>query len=339
MAEYIIQSETLEEIGNQIRSRTGRTDLLSPTEMASHVQLVYAKGYTNGKENLKKEEARTWEDVSTYLDLDSKIVEVDLSSGYYAGDTLVTVDVQEVYDAGHTEGYTEGAVDGYLDGYDDGYSVGFGAGMSGGVADPTTVWEMVTKPNFTNLPTNVTISFNSAGIEYVGIYKPNARTLQYKKADGLSTMAYGLSGWSNDAYRTITVHEEITDEAFRNWLYENATLISGNIGGSISEAKVEEMIISTDENYEDEGKQFYNVYKWIDIWNSSLSSAPVVISAMNRHPTMWVHAYIRWTDAQGGYVNNLSMAIPPDDGENSIEIDIPVESYVLEGVRWSNSGI
>ena len=111
----------------------------------------------------------------------------------------------------------------------------------------------------------------------------------------------------------------------------------GDIGGNSEE--LEEMILNGDENYEDEGNQFYNVYKWIDLWNSNLSSAPVVISAINRHPTKWLHAYIRWTDQQGGYVNYSVIPIPPDDGENSIEIDIPVDKYVLEGVRWSDDGV
>jgi hypothetical protein len=110
-------------------------------------------------------------------------------------------------------------------------------------------------------------------------------------------------------------------------------------GGGGNNEELEEMILNGDENYDDEGKEFYNVYKWIDVWNSSLSSVPVVISAMNRHPTLWMHAYFRLLDSQGGYYGYRSMAIPPDDGENSMEIDMPLENYVLEGVRWSENGI
>lgn len=129
--------------------------------------------------------------------------------------------------------------------------------------------------------------------------------------------------------------DPIVDAAYERGYSEG--LSAGGGGGNNEE--LEEMILNGDENYDDEGKAFYNVYKWIDVWNSNLSSAPVVISAMNRHPTLWLHAYIRTTDAQQGYYNYFTMPIPPDDGENSIEIDFPVASYILEGVRWSEDGI
>lgn len=364
-------------IRNNAPRKVGQREFLL-TEMPSGIDDVYIEGYENGgeqgyksglidgEEKVKTEEARTADNVNLTNQgvpegAYSAYITVNVDAGYYAEDTPKTFrasdgDLDSIVDGvyenghsngydegwqeGHDEGYSDGASDGYLDGYDDGYSVGFEAGIAGGVADPTTVWEIVTKPILTNLPTNVTISFNSAGIEFAGITKTGAQGLNYVKPDGSSTAVYtSRMGWVNNAYSQITILEKITDESFLAWLNENATLISGSIDGDDEgESDLEEMLLNGDENYDDEGKEFYNVYKWIDIWNSSLSSAPVVISAMNNHPSLWLHAYIRITDAYG-YDYYRSIAIEPDQGENSIEIDLPLERYVLEGVRWSRRGI
>lgn len=244
----------------------------------------------------------------------------------------------EQYDIGHS--------DGYIDGYDDGYEVGFGAGSVGGVVDPTTVWEINNSPYYGALPSSpISVNFNSAGIDFSGIYSstsgsPSQQGIWYRRSTGASLIVYSVrSGWSNSNYRTVTFPETITDETLLNWLQENATLISGSIDiEKTFEEEIEEMLVNGDEYYEDEGKQFYSVHKWIVIWNSSLSSAPVTISAMNNHPTLWIHAYIKVIDTVGNEYY-YTMAIEPDQGENSIEVDYFVWHFEVEGIRWSEDGI
>ena len=255
--------------------------------------------------------------------------------------------IDDVYMEGYENGLDKGYDDGYIDGYDDGYEVGFEAGSAGGVVNPTTVWEIVDTPDLTNLPTTVASSlianFNSAGIDYVGIYKSTNKltkksTLNYLKSDNSSTVVYTEgSGWSNEAYRTVTFPEEITVEALLSWLdAEGNAILIGN--GEVNESEIEEMLVSGDESYDDEGKQFYSVYKWLYVYNSSLSSAPVTITVMNNHPTLWIHAYIRVFDTAGN-AYHFTLPIEYDQGENSIEVHFPVSHFEVEGIRWSRRGI
>lgn len=109
-------------------------------------------------------------------------------------------------------------------------------------------------------------------------------------------------------------------------------------GGGGGDPLLEEMLIATDENYRDDGLTFYSVLKWLNIYNTSLSSAPVTITIMNNHPTVWIMAFIRVADGYGD-VHNYDMTIAPDQGENSIEVDFAVSHFEVEGIRWFERGV
>lgn len=362
MAKKLYEEENVREIANTIRDLTGDSEtkyklVNMPQGMSNVFAAGHKEGYDigldEGADKLKRDEARTV-DAITYS-VSTSDVTITVPSGYYANtenkvlDELDTLKNAE-YDAGLEDGYNRGFADGdregynngYLDGYDDGYEVGFEAGSAGGVADPTTVWEIIEKPDLTDLPTSadpINVNFNSAGIDFVGIYKTTGLggRLIYKKESGTTNVLQG-NVWVNFAYRTITIVESITDDRLLSWLQNNAILISGTIDTEPSESEIEEMLVSTDENYDDEGKEFYSVYKWIDVYNTSLSSAPVTITVMNNHPTFWIHAYIRVFDTAGN-AYHFTLPIEYDQGENSIEVDFPVSHFEVEGIRWSRRGI
>lgn len=326
MAEYIIQSETLEEIGNQIRSRTGRTDLLSPTEMASHVQLVYAKGYTNGKENLKTEEARDSGDVIASVEVDNRNVEVAVTAGYYPNETILNVDVQDVYD----EGYNDGLADGGGGGGDEPY-------------DPTTVWLINDVPVAISsgiAGTTINVLFNSAGEEFVKI-RHNSISLNYYRSDGTAVVAWdSLSGWANDAYKTITFPEEITDQTLINWLDTNATLIGGgstpeeeepldDTGLSIILDQTQSPTV-TIQNANLDNHYFYPVgiygqrddYNYtfddyIEMEESSPSSNPFTLSAMN-HTQLYAYIFVYVSD-EANYEDFAQIIEVPPYGDNSLD--------------------
>lgn len=109
---------------------------------------------------------------------------------------------------------------------------------SGGSGDPTTVWELNALPDVNSLP-NTDIFFTSNEMKFSQINKiyiagtPNKQSIRYV-GSSTQTVYTVSSGWSNQAYRTITIHEEITNANFYAWLKANATLISGgsDSGGS-----------------------------------------------------------------------------------------------------------
>lgn len=107
-----------------------------------------------------------------------------------------------------------------------------------GESDPTTVWELNDLPDVNSLP-NTDIFFTSNEMKFSQINKiyiagtPNKQSIRYV-GSSTQTVYTVSSGWSNQAYRTITIHEEITNANFYAWLKANATLISGgsDSGGS-----------------------------------------------------------------------------------------------------------
>lgn len=111
-------------------------------------------------------------------------------------------------------------------------------GGGGGESDPTTVWELNAIPDVNSLP-NTDIFFTSNEMKFSQINKiyiagtPSKQSIRYV-GSSTQTVYTVSSGWSNQAYRTITIHEEITNANFYAWLKANATLISGgsDSGGS-----------------------------------------------------------------------------------------------------------
>ena len=203
----------------------------------------FAEGELSGVNKVKTEEARTGADVVTIVEVPNRNVEVSVTGGYYANETVVNVDVQPVYYAGYNLGYD----DGHSDGYDDGFAAGVESGGGGGT-DPL----------------------------------------------------------------------------------------------------LEEMLIATDVNYDDEGNQFYSVYKWIGAYHTNFSSVPFTLNVMNNHPTLYMHVYITvygafYSEDEGAYnderFGNYTLTIGPDQEENSIEVDAFVYDYYIEGVRWSEDGV
>lgn len=330
MAEYLIQGGTLTDIANQIRSRTGSNNLISPTDMGSQVQLVYAKGYTNGKLSITDGEKRDETNVTDSVDVESRSVDVDIESGYYAKGILRTVDVNSVYNAGmangaeqgysygYEDGHTEGYNDGYIDGYDDGYAVGFEAGSAGGVADPTTVWELPSALGINTSFLPVTIAFNSAGIDFVGI-QGGALSWDYVKSDGSTVRVYSKGKWSNEAYRTITVLEEIPEGDFLDWLNSNATLISSGGGGESSEdlealGALCEWMVSTD------------------------SESMATVTICNYHPSYFLHCNV-W--AEYSDVSFVNVIISPDSCGSVMFTDYTfstINPIYVENVRWTKRG-
>lgn len=371
MAEYIIQSETLEEIGNQIRSRTGRTDLLSPTEMASHVQLVYAKGYTNGKENLKKEEARTADNVhltnqgvpeGAY----SAYITVNVDAGYYAENTPKTFRaadgdldsiVDGVYEIGHNDGYDAG----YTEGYNDGLADGGGGGDE--PYDPTTVWQINDLPVVTE--NNIYVNFISNGEEFVRINHA-VFSLKYYRSDGTFAQAWGSrNGW-NTAYQTITFTqplEEIMDETLELWLDTNATLISGGSGGGEEDDTLSpEDSLTFMEQAQSPSVVYMSVYHYcytpnifgqyggrtvdemLEMEYSSPSSNPLTISVSN-YTDLYAYYTVRATDIANDEPHLFEIEVPPQ-GNNSIDavshfpMGNPCEWYVeVQGVRFTRYAV
>lgn len=93
---------------------------------ANTEDLVVDTFYDKGVDDVKQGEARTGADVSTIVEVPNRSVEVSVTGGYYANETVVNVDVQNVY----TDGFTKGSKQGYDYGYEDGLA-------AGGTADHT----------------------------------------------------------------------------------------------------------------------------------------------------------------------------------------------------------
>ena len=138
MANKLYEENSIKAIADTIRqlaSNKNRTYTVGqmPNAIVNACQYQYengqAAGFGEGKAYVKTTEARTGANITECVDVDSRSVDVDIESGYYATGVIRTIDVQPVYDAGYNEGYN----DGHSDGYDDGLAGGGGGG--GGSTD------------------------------------------------------------------------------------------------------------------------------------------------------------------------------------------------------------
>ena len=106
-----------------------------------------------------------------------------------------------------------------------------------GTIDYTTVWEIIDKPDTSSLPQTyaerIQISFTCNRKIYSGI-KGDGRKCLFYYLGSSSKCVYDGEWQDEDTYRTITIHEEITDTSFLDWLYQNATLLSGSVDGIIT---------------------------------------------------------------------------------------------------------
>jgi hypothetical protein len=160
------------------------------------------------------------------------------------------------------------------------------------------------------------------------------------KNNELSTITVPVGYYENDVV--------IDTSAYYDAGYEAGLEAGGQGGGSTDNTEIEEMLIATDEDYEDEGNQFYSVYKWLEVNHTDFASTPFTLNIMNNHPTLYMHVYIEvygafYSEEDDAYTNtgyaNYTLAIGPDQEENSIEVDGYVYDYHIEGVRWSENGV
>ena len=140
------------------------------------------------------------------------------------------------------------------------------------------------------------------------------------------------SGWSNQAYRTITIHEEITDETLLTWLQENATLISGGSGGGGGSSEDLEALGA--------------LCEWSIMTNSE--SIPTIY-VYNYHPTYYMHCCLMTGIGDCPYYSTEDDDIFVEDGAVVIEpggyLELWYESpfSALDGievldVRWTKDG-
>lgn len=106
----------------------------------------------------------------------------------------------------------------------------------GSSSDDSIVGTWVFNEQLTPLGKSVEVSFTSDGSNYVAIENIDGgdSVLYYSIAVGDETdpvYSYRFD-WENEAYRTIEILEEPTDEVFISWLKENATKQGGSSSGS-----------------------------------------------------------------------------------------------------------
>lgn len=207
----------------------------------------FAEGELSGVNKVKTEEARTGADVVTIVEVPNRNVEVSVTGGYYANETVVNVDVQPVYYDGYNLGYD----DGHSDGYDDGFAAGVESGGGGG------------------------------------------------------------GGESSDVDEMIFLGEDRHDE-YMQWGDETP---------------------------------FYSLYKWVNYDISTLSSSPVIVTAINNHETKYMHLYIYAYTTNDDEELYETLVIPPSNEENgwwstnSLEIEYPCYDVRIWGIRWSDDGV
>lgn len=280
---------------------------------------IYDKGFDEGVETVKTEEAKTGDDIVTVLDTQGRTVNTTIPQGYYAETVNSTFDASPLYDSGWEEGYEEGLAQG------------------GGSVDTTTVWELNALPDVKGLP-NTDIFFASNEMKFSQINKiyidglSNKQSIRYV-GSSTQTVYTVSSGWSNQAYRTITIHEEITDENLLAWLQTNATLISGGSGGGGGSSEDLEALGA--------------LCDWSIMTDTS--SIPL-ICLVNYHPTYYMCCTV-YTDSGDipYYYDENGDEVYPEYGEvvvapNSVldlTFDYPMSSMggiYVENVRWTRDG-
>jgi flagellar biosynthesis/type III secretory pathway protein FliH len=318
----------------------------------------YDEGYDAGMAKVKTDEARTSSDVTHSV---SKIAAtITIPSGYYAEEVKKVLDVQDgdldpIVDAAYDEGAEAG--------YNYGYDLGFATGELSGVnkvkteeaKDNSNVEINFIVPN-TSVVVTAPSGYYADGINkevdadpiYDKGYDEGIEYIKTEEARDNRNIAYDVYSkevevnveagyYPQEAVVKVdvtSVYNEGYNEGYSDG-YDDGLADGGGGGG---DPLLEEMLIATDENYRDDGLTFYSVLKWLHIYNTSLSSAPVTITIMNNHPTVWIMAFIRVADGYGD-VHNYDMTIAPDQGENSIEVDFAVSHFEVEGIRWFERGV
>lgn len=91
--------------------------------------------------------------------------------------------------------------------------------------DTRQKWVIKASPTFGGTEIDVTISFESNGVDYkrIHIYYMNAFKIEYFNDRGQKTMAYSYKKWESDEFRTLIFNEEPTGTLLK-WLKANASL-------------------------------------------------------------------------------------------------------------------
>ena len=105
-AEKTVDTQPFYDEGYSAGQTSGYTEGYSKCteDMQDDLQAKYDDGIDVGKATIKTEEARDESDVVAQVWASDKNVEVRVTAGYYAEETIVNVDVTEVYEAGLTAG-------------------------------------------------------------------------------------------------------------------------------------------------------------------------------------------------------------------------------------------
>lgn len=91
--------------------------------------------------------------------------------------------------------------------------------------DTRQKWVIKEKPTYGGTEIDVTISFESNGVEYkrIYIYYMNALKIEYFTKLAQKTRAYSFEKWESDEFRTLIFNEEPTGTLLK-WLRANAAL-------------------------------------------------------------------------------------------------------------------
>ena len=124
-------------------------------------------------------------------------------------------------------------------------------------------------------------------------------------------------------------------------------------GGEGNTSEIEEMLLVSDGDYDDEGYMFYSPYKHLEVQRTGLSSKPTITTILNKQSVFYLHIYMQVTiqevvgeDEYGSHIYeypdyNYSFIIDPD-GDISLDFSDETGTVVdtnIIGVRWSTDGI
>lgn len=352
MANKLYEEGYIQEIADAIRTHAPELEgnrLFYLANMPTAIGSVASENRSKGKEELKTEEARDASNVYEWVDVESRGVDIDIDSGYYANGVSITVDVQDVYDQG----------------YDDGRAAG-GGGGGDEPYDPTTVWllnDVLVNTGSGIQGTTINVPFVSTGEEFVKITH-STLALNYYRSDGTSEQAWSSrKGWTSDDYKTITFPEEITDGTLQTWLDTNATLISGGSGGGEEDDTLSpEDSLTFMEQAQSPSVVYMSRYHYcytLDIFGqyggrtvdemlemeySSPSSNPLTISVSN-YTDLYAYYTVKATDIANDEPHLFEIEVPPQ-GNNSVDavahfpMGNPCEWYVeVQGVRFTRYAV